>query len=201
MLQWCNDIIICNNDFVIISNNSPYNNVLWWCINSVKIESCPAILLTCTYRLPKTKPPCSCLFRVFKCVPVWWMRIDIHSVLSSILAFSMDLKRISTHFVLGLPSRWNLCNPLVRLQSSSLSQSSSPCLSSGNHSRRLFQKIIQGLEGKINGQVLQHSLGWSDRQAFKHRAFPSLWQSLLAVTSLLEENVLPLLQYWLSSRV
>ena len=28
-----------------------------------------------------------------------------------------------------------------------------PCLSSGNHSRGLFQKTIEGLEGKINGQA------------------------------------------------
>ena len=35
----------------------------------------------------------------------------------------------------------------------------------------------------------------------KHRVFPSLRQSLLAATSSLEENMLPLLQDWLSSRV
>ena len=35
----------------------------------------------------------------------------------------------------------------------------------------------------------------------KYRVFPSWLQSLLAGTDSLEENVLPLLQYWLSSRV
>ena len=35
----------------------------------------------------------------------------------------------------------------------------------------------------------------------KHTAFPSRRQSLLAATGSLEENVLPLLRYWLSSRV
>ena len=35
----------------------------------------------------------------------------------------------------------------------------------------------------------------------KHRVFSSLLQSLLSSTGLLEENVLPLMQYWLSSTV
>ena len=35
----------------------------------------------------------------------------------------------------------------------------------------------------------------------KHRVFPSLQQSLLVATGSLEENVLPLLRYWLSPRV
>ena len=35
----------------------------------------------------------------------------------------------------------------------------------------------------------------------KHRAFPSWWQSLLASTGSLEENMLPLLWYWISLRV
>ena len=79
-----------------------------------------------------------------------------------------------------------------------MSPSSSPCRSSGNHSQRLFQKTIEGLEVKINGQAfeaaLRHCLLRSDRQ-HKHRVIPSLWQLLLAATCSLEENVLPLLLY------
>ena len=44
------------------------------------------------------------------------------------------------------------------------------------------------------------SLGWSDGK-IEHRAFPSRLQSLRAATGSLEENVLPLLRYWLSSGV
>ena len=70
---------------------------------------------------------------------------------------------------------------------------------------RLSQKVIEILEGKINGQArgaaLRLCLHGSDWQ-HKHRVFPSRWQSLLAATGLLEENMLPLsvLHYWLSSR-
>ena len=46
----------------------------------------------------------------------------------------------STLLVLGFESRKDLCKQLVRLQSSSLSPSLSQCLSSGNHSLRLFQR-------------------------------------------------------------
>ena len=58
---------------------------------------------------------------------------------------------------------------------------------------RLFQKVIKGLEGKINGQAL---LCWSAQTVF-----PSWWQLLQAATGLLGKNMLPLLQYWLCSRV
>ena len=55
---------------------------------------------------------------------------------------------------------------LVRLQSSCLSSSSSPCLSSGNYSLRLFQKKIKGFDCKTNGRApragLLDSLGWLD---------------------------------------
>ena len=58
--------------------------------------------------------------------------------------------------------------PLVRWQNSSLSPSSSPCLSSGKNSLRLFQ-VIEGYDSKIDGQALRaahrHSLGGCDRQA------------------------------------
>ena len=67
--------------------------------------------------------------------------------------------------------------------------------------RRLFQKTIEGLEGKINGQALGAALrhGWRRSPGrtgeHKHRAFPSRQQSLRAATGLLEENMLPLLLY------
>ena len=76
--------------------------------------------------------------------------------------------------------------------------------------QRLFQKVIKGLEGKINCQALGAALllcSCSPPQCAgqtgedKHRAFSSLLQSLLAATCLLEENMLPRLRYWLSSRV
>ena len=60
----------------------------------------------------------------------------------------------STQFIQGIWSRWNLYNSLVRSKSSSLSPSSSPCLSSGNYSWRLFQKTIKGFDSRINGWAL-----------------------------------------------
>ena len=64
--------------------------------------------------------------------------------------------------------------------------------------QRLFQKVIEGLEGKINCQALGaalllclHGLDWQH----KHKEFPSQLQSLLAVTGSLEENMLLLLLY------
>ena len=47
---------------------------------------------------------------------------------------------------------------------------------------------------------LLHSLGWSDCK-HKRRVFPILQQCLLTAMGSLEDKVLPLLQYWLSSRV
>ena len=64
----------------------------------------------------------------------------------------------------------------------------------------LFQKVIKGLEGKINGNSLGAAL-WHCLGEHKYRVFLSLLQSLRAATGLLEEHMLPLLQYWLSSRV
>ena len=68
---------------------------------------------------------------------------------------------------------------------------------------RLFQKVIEfrakstaKLLGQPSGSACQGRTG-----EHKHRAFPSQWQSLLAATGSLEENMLPLLRYWLSSRV
>ena len=64
--------------------------------------------------------------------------------------------------------------------------------------RRLFQKVIEGLGGKINGQAmgpLSDSACAGRTGEHKHRAFPSLGQSLRAATGSLEENMLPLLRY------
>ena len=62
--------------------------------------------------------------------------------------------------------------------------------------RRLFQKLIEGVEGKINGQALGAALlsclCWSDGE-HKHMAFLSWQQSLLAATGSLEDNMLTLL--------
>ena len=127
------------------------------------------------------------------------MRMEIHSPLSSISAFSTELKRMQTpqsllrDFGAYKSSLSTLFNSLFRLQSSSLSPSSSessPCRSYGNHFRRLswFQKTIKGFDCKVNGRALGadaaefwHSLGVSDGRAL---AFPNRLQLLLAVTGL-----------------
>ena len=58
--------------------------------------------------------------------------------------------------------------PVGQAAEFNLSPTSSPCLSSGNHSRKLFQKTIEGFDCKINdpslGAALWHSLGGSDRR-------------------------------------
>ena len=75
-----------------------------------------------------------------------------------------------------------------RWQRSSLSPSLRPSQSSGNHSRRLFQKTIEGLEGKINDRALGATL-WRKRPVFVLARLTSascLLQSLLAATSSLE---------------
>ena len=86
----------------------------------------------------------------------------------------------------------NLHNPLVRRQSSSLS----PCLSSGNHSRRLFKKTSEGFDSKIMAELLGQCSGtaWAGQTGqHKHRVFPCRKQSLLATICSLWEKVLPLL--------
>ena len=68
------------------------------------------------------------------------------------LASSTDLKEFKLHtFYSGFLSRLNLYNSLVKRQSSCLSPISSPCWSSDNHFRGLFQKTIEGFHCKING--------------------------------------------------
>ena len=85
---------------------------------------------------------------------VWWMMVGINSQLSSILAFLTELKRIQT-------------------------ANSSPCQSSGNHSRRLFQKTIEDLTAKSMAELLGPRsgtawAGWTGKH--KHRVFPSQQQ-------------------------
>ena len=68
---------------------------------------------------------------------------------------------------------------------------------------RLFQKKIEGFDCKINGQALGAALwhSWAGQLGkHKHRVFLILLLSLPAATCSLEENVLPLLWYWLSSK-
>ena len=81
-------------------------------------------------------------------------------------------KLISTLFIQGFWSTQNLYNLLVWQwieQSSSLGPKSCPCLSSGNHSPRLFQKTTRGFDSKINSKVLWavllHRFGRSDWHA------------------------------------
>ena len=97
----------------------------------------------------------------------WGMRVGIDSQLYSISAFSTDLQEFKLHKDYSGISKWtNLYNPIFRRKSSSLSPSLSPCRPCGNHSRRLLQKTIEGLDCKINGRTLgaalRHSFGVSD---------------------------------------
>ena len=108
----------------------------------------------------------------------------------------------STHFIelySWILEQTKPLQPIGPAQSSSLSPSSSPCRSSGNHSRRLFQKSIEGFDCKINAKLLGPRSGtaWVGLTGeHKHRVFPSRLESLLAAaTGSLEENVLPLLLY------
>ena len=56
-------------------------------------------------------------------------------------------------------------------------------------------KSTAKLLGLLSGSACAGQMG-----EHKHRVFPSLLQSLWAATGSLEENMLPLLLYWLSSR-
>ena len=58
-----------------------------------------------------------------------------------------------------------------------------------------FQVWAPAVLGPLSGSACAGRTG-----EHKHRAFPSRRQSLRAATGSLEENMLPLLQYWLSSR-
>ena len=91
---------------------------------------------------------------------VWWMRVvSTHSCTQ----FRHSKKNSnSLQFIELYSGASEQIKPLQPFGLSS-SSSSSPCLTSGNHSRRLFQRTIEGFDCKINGQALgaalQHSLG------------------------------------------
>ena len=83
-----------------------------------------------------------------------------------------------------------------------------PLLTSAGHlaitpescSRRQLKDLTAKSMAKLLGQL--SCKAWVGQMGEnKLRAFPSRRQSLLAATGSLEENVLPLLLYWLSSRV
>ena len=82
---------------------------------------------------------------------------------------------------------------------------SSPLQSSGNHSQRLSRRQSMVLTAKSMAKLLgaPAQLGPVGRAStyLPHRALQSRRQSLRTATSSLAENVLPILQYWLSSRV
>ena len=120
------------------------------------------------------------------------MRVKTDSLLASISAFEFKVHTVYS----GILEQMKPLKSLPRLQSTCLSPSSSPCLSSGNHLLTLFQKTIEGFDCKTNGwalgAALQHSLaGWKgEHKPYEHKAFPSWWQSLRAVTGSLKEYVL-----------
>ena len=79
----------------------------------------------------------------------------------------------------------------------------SPCRSSGNHSRSYSRRKSKGLTANSMAGLLGPRSGtpWGGRTGkHKHKAFLSPLQLLQAATCLLDENMLPLLRYWLSSR-
>ena len=118
--------------------------------------------------------------------------------LGSNLASVTDLKKFKLHTVYAvILEAINLYNSLVRWQSSSLSPSLSTCLAVPEGIRR-FRGQNQ-LPCSWASLLLCFCAGWTGKH--KHRVFPSLLQSLLVAKGLLEENMLPLLWYWLSSRV
>ena len=138
----------------------------------------------------------------------WYLAMIIDSLLTSISASSMDLKRNSTDWdYLGFWSRWNLYNRLVRRlrpQSSSLSPSSSPCWSSGNHPQRLFEKTIESFDCKINCSALGAALTSTLRPAVPvSGTLAQRWRVGRVSTNTGHFRVgssrcgLPLLLYWL----
>ena len=129
------------------------------------------------------------------------MRVDINSPLSSNSAFKKNSN--STRFIDLYSGASEQSKHLQSFgQDSSLSPSLSPCRSSCNHSRRLFQKTIENFDCKINGQAIWAvlwSLSGSDGQAQTQGVSESA-ESLRAparraATGSLEKNVLPLLRY------
>ena len=68
------------------------------------------------------------------------------------------------------------------------------------HYRRQSKVLTAKSNAKLSEQ--RSSTAWADQTSeHKHRALPNRQQSLQAATCSLEENVLPILQYWLSLRV
>ena len=130
--------------------------------------------------------------------------------LGSNLASVTDLNELKLHTIYAVISEaitpFQLVGQVAEFKFESKFEATlSPCLSSGNLSdslRRLFQKVIEGLEGKIirpscwgRSPILLARVRLPGRGEHKHRAFPSQRQSLRAATGLLEENRLPLLLY------
>ena len=138
--------------------------------------------------------------------PVWWMRVDIDTQLSSISAFSMDLKRIQTPHSLfwdfgadktstrlqpvGQAAEFKFESKFEPLPPAAVHLAINPKGYSRRQSKVLTAKSMAKLLGGRSGTAWA---GWTGKH--KHRAFPSRLQSLRAATCLLEENVLPLLKY------
>ena len=126
----------------------------------------------------------------------------------SISAFLTDLKRFQTPHSLfwdfrankSFPTSWSGGRLEVWVQV--WAPAGHPEITPEGYSRRqskvLTAKSIAKLLEQRSGTAWA---GWPGE--VKHREFLSQWQSLrdTAATGLLEENMLPLLQYWLSSRV
>ena len=137
------------------------------------------------------------------------MRVGKPSLLSSILAFLKKFKLHTVYWTLFWGFRadktfttcWSGCWVQVWVQ---VQATADQCLSSGNHSKRLFEKTIEEFNCKIKAKLLGQGsfTAWAGLTGkHKHRAFPSRLQSLLAATCSLEENMLRLLRYWLSLTV
>ena len=61
--------------------------------------------------------------------------------------------------------------------------------------QRLFQEVIEGLEGKINGQALGAALRLCLRGSDGRAQTQGVSESAAVAAGLLEENMLPLLRY------
>ena len=112
------------------------------------------------------------------------MRVEIDSPLSSIWAFSIDLKRIQTQRSLFRDLGGDKTFTLVRQQSSSLSPSLNPCLSSGGNRSRRLEDTQRSLTVKSMAELLGVHSGTDGKGKHKHRMFPSQLQSLQAAPAL-----------------
>ena len=106
-------------------------------------------------------------------IAVWWMRVDNESLLSSISAFKKNSN--STQFIelyFGVSEQTKPLQPIGQAAEFKFESKFEPLPTSAGHltnlkqSRRLFEKTIEGIDCKINGQALgaalRHSLGGSD---------------------------------------